>query len=389
MELSGLIVVVLISFLNSVQSEDYGLTVTPEHVNVDVGAHPTFTCAIKKAANFLIEHPIKWERHGRDGSKEIISVLANVESVLDKEYHVKLTTSNNNDGMSFSLTFHKGILNKYDGFFKCVLYHNDTFILAQKQVEVHVIKMFSKMEFGLDTKKQVNVGNSPVHIRLKEGTYNSLCKTEGSNPAADIKIFLDDVEETDVITTLEDKDRTEPPQAWNVENRITLTLNLMDKNKILKCVAMVNNEILMKKEMSYKLDVYSVRPEIKCGNFSAMSGDKFVDMTCRIELKGISCTDKILWENGNTGEQYKVDPPHEGYQVFCENVDRNTVKTTFRIKSVKSLDFETDFFVLYANKHGSTTKHITTIHQEYSSASSLQYGIYLMCSTIVAVALLL
>jgi hypothetical protein len=31
----------------------------------------------------------------------------------------------------------------------------------------------------------------------------------------------------------------------------------MDKNKILKCVAMVNNEILMKKEMSYKLDVYS------------------------------------------------------------------------------------------------------------------------------------
>ena len=46
-----------------------------------------------------------------------------------------------------------------------------------------------------------------------------------------------------------------------------------------------------------------------------------------------------------------------------QNVDRNTVKTTFRIKSVKSLDFETDFFVLYANKHGSTTKHITTIHQ--------------------------
>jgi hypothetical protein len=28
-------------------------------------------------------------------------------------------------------------------------------------------------------------------------------------------------------------------------------------NKILKCVAMVNKESLMKKEMSYKLDVYS------------------------------------------------------------------------------------------------------------------------------------
>jgi hypothetical protein len=94
-----------------VQSENiYGLTVTPEHVNLDVGAHPTFTCAIKKAANFLIEHPINWERHGRDGSKEVISVLANVDSALDREYHVKLITSaNNNDGMSFSLTFHQGL----------------------------------------------------------------------------------------------------------------------------------------------------------------------------------------------------------------------------------------------------------------------------------------
>ena len=79
-------------------------------MNEDVGAHPTFTCAIKKAPNFLIEHPTKWERHGRDGSKEVISVLANVESVLDTEYHVKLITSaNNNDDMSFSLTFPQGL----------------------------------------------------------------------------------------------------------------------------------------------------------------------------------------------------------------------------------------------------------------------------------------
>ena len=118
-------------------------------------------------------------------------------------------------------------------------------------------EMFSKIEFRLDAKKQVNVGNSPMDIGLEEGTYNSLCKTEGSNPAADIQIFLDDVEQTGAITTLEDKDRIEPPQVWNVENRITLTLNPMHTNKILKCVAMVNKETLMKKEMSYKLDVYS------------------------------------------------------------------------------------------------------------------------------------
>ena len=79
-------------------------------MNVDVGAHPTFTCAIKRAVNFLIEHPIKWERHGRDGSKEVISVLANVDNALNTEYHIKLITSaNDNDGMSFSLTFPQGL----------------------------------------------------------------------------------------------------------------------------------------------------------------------------------------------------------------------------------------------------------------------------------------
>ena len=118
-------------------------------------------------------------------------------------------------------------------------------------------EMFSKMELRLDTQKQVDVGRPPMNIALEEGTYNTLCKTEGSNPAADIKIFLDDVEQPDVITTLKVKDRIGPPQAWNVQNRITLTLDPMHTNNILKCVAMVNKETLMKKEMSYKLDVYS------------------------------------------------------------------------------------------------------------------------------------
>ena len=32
----------------------------------------------------------------------------------------------------------EGIKNKYDGFFKCVLHSNYTFILAQAEVEVNV-----------------------------------------------------------------------------------------------------------------------------------------------------------------------------------------------------------------------------------------------------------
>ena len=46
-----------------------------------------------------------------------------------------------------------------------------------------------------------------------------------------------------------------------------------------------------------------------------------------------------------------------------QNGGSNTIKTKFRISSVKSSDFNVAFFVLYANKHGSTTRHVTTLHQ--------------------------
>jgi hypothetical protein len=51
-------------------------------------------------------------------------------------------------------------------------------------------EMFSKMEFRLDTQKQINVWMPPMNITLEEGTYNTICKTEGSNPEL-IKFCID------------------------------------------------------------------------------------------------------------------------------------------------------------------------------------------------------
>ena len=42
----------------------------------------------------------------------------------------------------FFFPYFVGIENKYDGFFKCLMYYDDTFIMAQKQVEVHVISKY-------------------------------------------------------------------------------------------------------------------------------------------------------------------------------------------------------------------------------------------------------
>jgi hypothetical protein len=94
-------------------------------------------------------------------------------------------------------------------------------------------------------------------------------------------------------------------------NSLTLTLNF-------KHTYLINVILSSCQYQHWCISILTVAPEIKCGNFSAVSGDKFVDMICYIELKGISCKDDILWENGNTGEQYKIDTSHKGYQVFCE-----------------------------------------------------------------------
>ena len=93
-------------------------------------------------------------------------------------------------------------------------------------------------------------------------------------------------------------------------NSLTLTLNF-------KHTYLINVILSSCQYQHLCISILTVTPEIKCGNFSAMSGDKFVDMDCSIELKEIRCTDNILWENGNSGEQYKVGASHEGYQVFC------------------------------------------------------------------------
>jgi hypothetical protein len=73
----------------------------------------------------------------------------------------------------------------------------------------------------------------------------------------------------------------------------------------------------------YVFLILTVPPEIKCGNFSAMSGDKFVDMDCSIELRGIRCTDNILWENDISGEQYKVGPSR---CVLCREATNSNFK---------------------------------------------------------------
>lgn len=388
MELSGKICLVICAFV-SVSNGQYELNLNAVKEFVLVGASPKYVCTVNQNANFLIGNPLKWEKRGRDGSKVVISVLANVEEGLSTEYNVQLDTNTNN-AMSFTLSFLQGIKDEYDGHFACVLYNKNNTVLAEKMVDVHVIRTIQKTEFEIAGNKQAVVGEPALPIRLEEGTYKPICKTEGSNPPALVKIYLGTTEEMgDPQVEVPDTSRTQPPQVYNVEKTVTINLTPNDDKKILKCVAIVNSDVSMKTEISYELEVFSIPPEISCSNSTAMKGNKFVELTCTIKVPGITCeSENIFWENGNNGDRYDINYNQKGLRVFCLRQVQGSVSTTLRIDAVTDDNFKTDYFVVYVNKHQTTTRKQAVLYQDHNGAPSLQYIFYLMCSALLAAILL-
>ncbi|XP_052094872.1 uncharacterized protein LOC127730484 [Mytilus californianus] len=387
MELSGKICIIICAFM-SVSNGQYELKLNAVKEFILVGATPKYVCTVNQNANFLIGNPLKWEKRGRDGSKVVISVLANVEEGLSSEYNVQLDTTDS--AMSFTLSFLQGIKEEYDGHFACVLYNKSNTVLAEKMVEVNVIQTIKKTEFEIGDNKQAVAGEPALPIRLEEGTYKTICKTEGSNPAAVVKIYLDTTEEMgNAQVEVLDTSRTQPPQVYNVEKTVTINLKPDDNKKILKCVATVNNDDSMKTEISYELEVFSIPPEISCSNSTAMKGNKFVELTCMIKVAGITCeSENIFWENGNNGDRYAINYKQKGLRVFCLMQVKGSVSTTLRIDAVTDDNFKTDYFVVYVNKHQTTTRKQAVLNQDYSGAPSLQNIFYLMCSALLAAILL-
>ncbi|VDI32335.1 Hypothetical predicted protein [Mytilus galloprovincialis] len=233
--------------------QQYQVTLIKQEEFVMVGASPEYKCTVNQNANFLINNPLNWEKRGRDGSNVVISVLANVETGLEDEYNVQLDVTDFSH--SFTLSFRQGIKDEYDGHFACVLYNKSNTVLAEKAVNIHVIRTIQKTEFEIDTKQTVS-GEPALYIILEEGVHKPICRTEGSNPAAVVQIYLDDTLLVgDPQVEVPDISRTKPPLVYNVEKTVIINLKLNDSNKILKCVAKVHDDDTMKTEISYKLEV--------------------------------------------------------------------------------------------------------------------------------------
>lgn len=80
----------------------YQINLNTEKDFVFAGSFPMFVCTVYQNASFLIVNPLKWEKRGRNGSKLVISVLANVEEGSASEYNVELESTENATTLTFS-----------------------------------------------------------------------------------------------------------------------------------------------------------------------------------------------------------------------------------------------------------------------------------------------
>lgn len=119
-------------------------------------------------------------------------------------------------------------------------------------------ELFKGMEFQVgDTRSEVP-NASPLVLNLEEGTYTSVCKTSGSNPAASINIYLDSIELIgQTVVAAVDTKEIGPPKVYDVEKRNIIDVVPSDKDKILKCVSVLYNDSVIKEVISFKLHICS------------------------------------------------------------------------------------------------------------------------------------
>lgn len=121
-----------------------------------------------------------------------------------------------------------------------------------------VTEPIKRFKFKIADQLVTKIDEPAFAIRLEDGFYNPVCKSEGSNPPAIVKIYFDNTEylgEPQIVK--KDNSRNQSSILYNVEKRVTIKLRPNENNKILKCVAKVNTDITIIAEMSYQLTVFS------------------------------------------------------------------------------------------------------------------------------------
>lgn len=256
-------------------------------------------------------------------------------------------------------------------------------LVAMKSVPIQVREPINSMMFRFDQKKdhyltQEN-NEAPHQVEVLPGMYAPTCEVMGSMPKANVKIMMGNQMMQGRIVDMENKMGTQFV-AEETEFRGNNQVNVM-------CSAEVDGLPNSKMERTYQVVVRQRDPKFKCTNTSAIVNNKRHMITCEVyDLEGISCN-KVLWQKGDTGEDYEPGS-YNNINVACREVDSSKIETTLEILQVTAEHFKTPFRVIYNDPLSQTKEYQLSIPQEHSnSAVALQTSLVFLFSIVLTVML--
>lgn len=365
----------------------YTVKVASQSTLVNPGDKYVAYCNIpgQGALDIIQNLKVKWFHNGQP----LTSLCEFMSTALTQKYSCKVLSPQPNN---ISLELAVLEVQKADaGNLTCAVYEkikeNDKVVkdelVAMKSVPIQVREPIKSMKFMFDQKNDHYLtleNNEALHqVEVLPGKYAPTCEVMGSMPKANVMIMMGDQMMQGRIVDMENKMGTQFV-AEETEFRGNSQVNVM-------CSAEVDGLPNSKMERTYQVVVRQRDPKFKCTNTSAIVNNKRHMITCEVyDVEGISCN-KILWQKGDTGEDYSPGT-YNNINVACREVDNSKIETTLEILQVTAEHFKTPFRVIYNDPLSQTKEYQLSIPQEHSnSAVALQTSLVFLFSIVLTVML--
>lgn len=365
----------------------YTVKVASQSTLVNPGDKYVAYCNIpgQGALDIIQNLKVKWFHNGQP----LTSLCEFMSTALTQKYSCKVLSPQPNN---ISLELAVLEVQKADaGNLTCAVYEkikeNDKVVkdelVAMKSVPIQVREPIKSMKFMFDQKNDHYLtleNNEALHqVEVLPGKYAPTCEVMGSMPKANVMIMMGDQMMQGRIVDMENKMGTQFV-AEETEFRGNSQVNVM-------CSAEVDGLPNSKMERTYQVVVRQRDPKFKCTNTSAIVNNKRHMITCEVyDVEGISCN-KILWQKGDTGEDYSPGT-YNNINVACREVDNSKIETTLEILQVTAEHFKTPFRVIYNDPLSQTKEYQLSIPQEHSSSAvALQTSLVFLFSIVLTVML--
>lgn len=373
--------------MQGLAKSEYIVKVASQSTLVNPGENYMAYCNIpgQGALDIISNLKVKWFHNGQP----LTSLCEFLSTELAQRYSCKVLSPQQNN-ISLELTI-SNVQRADAGNLTCEVYEKikevDKWVrdelVARNSVPIQVREPIKTMSFKFDSSKDHKLtqdNNEALHeMEVLPGKYAPSCKVMGSMPTANVKIMMGAQMMQGRIVDMDNEMGTQFV-ADATDFRGNSKVNVM-------CSADVEGLPNSKMQRTYQIIVRQRDPKFKCTNTSAIVNNKRHMITCKVyDVEGIACN-KILWQRGDTGEDYSPGS-YNNINVNCREVNGSMIETTMEILQVTGEHFKTPFRVIYNDPLSQTKEYQLSIPEEYSnSAVALQTSLVFLFSIVLTVIL--